>query len=49
MQPDGFIDGTRLRAGTEPGAVDDNSSKMKNNISYKLKSECFKMDTTLRE
>lgn len=51
MQPDGFIDqiGRRLKAGTEPGAVDDNSSKMKNNISYKLKSEWFKMDATLHE
>lgn len=41
MQPDGFIDqiGRRLKAGTEPGAVDNNSSRMKNNISYKLKLE----------
>lgn len=42
MQADGFID--QIGAGTEPGAVDDNSSKMKNNISYKLKSEWFQMD-----
>lgn len=41
MQLDGFIDqiGRRLRAGAEPGAVDDKSSKMKNNISYKVNSE----------
>lgn len=51
MQLDGFIDqiGRRLRAGAEPGAMDDKSSKMKNNISYKVNSEWFKMDVTLRK
>lgn len=49
MQLDGFIDqiGRCLRAGAEPCAVDDKSSKMKNNISYKVNS--VKMVATLRE
>ncbi len=51
MQLDGFIDqiGKCLRAGAEPDAVDDKSSKMRNNISNKVNSVWFKMVATLRE